>query len=134
MAKPQSPRVKVVACLAGKPWVVTRAPARHIEGIADERMAGGSHVDADLVRTAGGDPDFHERCIRALSYDSSVGDGRSSAGCCSEDLAETRMRHGPDRHVDCELAPLWTSRHESEVGLQDATVSPLAKDPTTGLR
>ena len=34
-----------------------------VEGIADQRMTGGSHVDADLVWAAGNEIDFDDRLI-----------------------------------------------------------------------
>jgi len=50
--------MEVVAGIAGnRPGVGSRQAAGSVERIPHQRVSGGRQVNADLVRTAGGDPD-----------------------------------------------------------------------------
>ena len=65
MPQAQPCRVQMVSAIAGqrrglmiRQW--TGHAAGHIQGFADQRVAGSSQVDADLMRTAGRDLNLNQ--------------------------------------------------------------------------
>jgi hypothetical protein len=66
--------VEAVPPFAGQRRVGSRDAPRDVEGIADQRVAGGGEVDADLVGTAGGYPHHDDRMVVADLQYRHVGD------------------------------------------------------------
>ena len=87
-------RVQAVAEIAGKPRLGQRKAARRVERVADERMARGGQVDADLVRAPGVDRHVDEGVASARGQDGTWR-ARPAVGARRVDPAQPRMRTRP---------------------------------------
>jgi hypothetical protein len=73
-------RVQAVPAVAGEAGFCLREPSFFVEGISDERMAGGREVDADLVGPAGEYLHSDERILVADLQYLDVRHGRLACG------------------------------------------------------
>jgi len=61
MRQLEPPRVQPIASLSWKRRIGVRSSAADVQGIADERMAGGRQMDTDLMGPSGRDDRGDER-------------------------------------------------------------------------
>ena len=101
-------------CLAGE-----SAGSFVIEGIAEQRMAEGGKVHADLMRAPGARRAAQERAAVPLGEDGIVRDGRLTAG--RRDAPGRTVVRAGDRHVDRAARRQPRAAGDGEIGALEIT-------------